>query len=225
MVIDERIPRETGREYALRNLKKNIVHLHLEPGAKVSEVELATKLGLSRTPVREALLELAKVNIVQVFPQRGSAISKINHKEVEEAIFMRNTLECAIAELCCDVATPEDINKLEEILKYHEFCSEELNSKDKCFEQDQAFHCALFEIAEKPQVYVSMRNLSIHLDRMCALTLSEVTQDRVIQDHRTIFEGIVQKDKVKSRESMYCHINRAHAFEETFSEQFPHYFE
>ena len=69
MHITERLPRETGRDYALRILKDNIVRLELEPGSMVSENELASELGLSRTPVREALIELSKVNIVEIYPQ------------------------------------------------------------------------------------------------------------------------------------------------------------
>ncbi|MBP0981483.1 MAG: GntR family transcriptional regulator, partial [Oscillospiraceae bacterium] len=61
MKILERLPRETGRDYALRVLKENIINLELAPGSLVSENELSAMLGLSRTPVREALIELSKV--------------------------------------------------------------------------------------------------------------------------------------------------------------------
>ena len=89
MYLTERLPRETGRDYALRMLKDNIVRLELKPGSLVSENELAAEMGLSRTPVREALIELSKVKIVEIYPQRGSAIARIDCHMVEEAKFMR----------------------------------------------------------------------------------------------------------------------------------------
>jgi len=78
MELLERIAREPARDYALRVLKHNIVILELKPGSIVSENELAAEMGLSRTPVREALQELSKVQIVEIFPQKGSSITKID---------------------------------------------------------------------------------------------------------------------------------------------------
>ena len=104
MYLTERLPRETGRDYALRTLKDNIVRLALKPGSLVSENELAAEMGLSRTPVREALIELSKVKIVEIYPQRGSAIALIDCHMVEEAGFMRRVLECAVIELDCMLA-------------------------------------------------------------------------------------------------------------------------
>ena len=101
MRITERDPRETGRDYALRTLKDNIIHLELAPGEKVSENELAVQMKLSRTPVREALIELSKVRIVEIYPQRGSVVSLVDHDRVEEARFMRTVLETAVVELMC----------------------------------------------------------------------------------------------------------------------------
>ena len=75
MHISERLPRESSRDYALRIIKDNIISLRLEPGSQISENELATEMGLSRTPVREALIELAKVKIIETYPQRKSVVS------------------------------------------------------------------------------------------------------------------------------------------------------
>ena len=70
MRITEQLGRENGRDYALRMLKENIVRLELEPGSSISDREVAAQLSLSRTPVREALLELAKSRVVDIYPQK-----------------------------------------------------------------------------------------------------------------------------------------------------------
>ena len=69
MRLTERSAKETGREYALRMLKENIINLDLAPGSMLSENELSAEMSLSRTPVREALIELSRVKIVEVYPQ------------------------------------------------------------------------------------------------------------------------------------------------------------
>ena len=96
MQLSERLARETGRDYALRIIKENIISLDLAPGSPISENELAAELGLSRTPVREALIELAKVKIVEITPQKKSLVAPIDYELVEESRFMRNVLECAV---------------------------------------------------------------------------------------------------------------------------------
>ena len=96
MKLLERLPRESSRDYALRNIKENIINLELAPGSQISENALAAEMGLSRTPVREALIELAKVEIVEIHPQRKSTVPLINYDLVEESRFMRNLLELCL---------------------------------------------------------------------------------------------------------------------------------
>jgi DNA-binding FadR family transcriptional regulator len=114
MRILPRKERENNRDYALRNLRENIIHLDLPPGSRISENDLSAQLGLSRTPVREALMELARVRLVEVYPQRGSAVSLIDYEMVEEACFMRRVLECAVVKEVCKMITPEERVELED---------------------------------------------------------------------------------------------------------------
>ncbi len=95
---------ETGRAYALRILKQNISDTTLRPGTLLSENELSKMLGLSRVPVREALIELSKSDIIEILPQRGSRVALIDLKLVDEAGFFRRTLECAVVKLVCEKA-------------------------------------------------------------------------------------------------------------------------
>ena len=109
MNVKKRDGSETGREYVLRILKENIVMLELEPGSRISENELAAEIGVSRTPVREALIELSKSKIVEIYPQRGSYVSRIDWGLVEEAQFMRVTLEKAVIRLACQGLSEEKL--------------------------------------------------------------------------------------------------------------------
>ena len=105
MIIFARGSDESARDYAYRTIKDNVVSLDLEPGEMVSEQEIAGQLGISRTPVREALLELSKSGLIAIIPQRGSFISKIDYEIIEEVRFLRLIVEIAICELACEYRT------------------------------------------------------------------------------------------------------------------------
>ena len=96
MYLEERRNGESNREYALRILKANIIQMILEPGCPIGEQKIAKELGMSRTPVREALVELMKTRIVEILPQKGTYVSYLDYDLVEEARFMRMTLELAL---------------------------------------------------------------------------------------------------------------------------------
>ena len=102
MKILERQPSEKARSYAIRVLLYNITALELPPGSSVSENEVSSVMNISRTPVREALIELSRMDLVDILPKRGSFISKIDYGLIEESRFMRLVLETAIVKLACE---------------------------------------------------------------------------------------------------------------------------
>ncbi|MDD4570194.1 MAG: GntR family transcriptional regulator, partial [Tepidanaerobacteraceae bacterium] len=110
----KRHKREYAREYVVRVLRHNIINFNLKPGQFVSENEIADILGVSRTPVREAFIELSRSSLVEIYPQKGTCISPIDMDVVEETRFMRCVLEKAVARLCCDVLAHTDFAYLEE---------------------------------------------------------------------------------------------------------------
>ena len=98
MVITAQRQGETVRDYACRIIKENIVTMELKPGSLVSETELAKELGVSRTPVREALIQLGKNGMVETFPQRGTKVSLIDTDSVNESRFYRLVIEKALVQ-------------------------------------------------------------------------------------------------------------------------------
>ena len=154
MRIEERHYAETARDYARRMLKANIISMELVPGAMVSENELAAQMGLSRTPVREALMDLAQYHVVDVLPQRGSRISLIDYALVEESRFVRQVLETAILDQVCERATPADISQLRQNVRLQALTQEpEMSGSLSMMELDDAFHQILFLIAQKENTF------------------------------------------------------------------------
>ncbi len=223
MRLSERMPRESGRDYALRNIKANIVNLELAPGSQISENELAVEMGLSRTPVREALIELSKVEIIESHPQRKSTVSLIDYDLVEESRFMRNLLECAVVELVCEMAGPMDVERLNANIRLQSFYLDGTYTNE-LMALDNQFHGMLFEIAKKSRVFELIQNIAIHFDRVRGMALSSVKDLKVVQDHQELVEFIRQRDAKAARELMEVHLNRYKIDAAEIRETYPQYF-
>lgn len=223
MQLLERLPRETGRDYALRTIKQNIIDLTLEPGSLISENELAAEMGLSRTPVREALIELSKVKIIEIQPQKRSTVAPIDYDLVEESRFMRNVLECAVVELDCAMASPADIARLSENVKLQNFYLES-SSAMQLMTLDNEFHQMLFEIAQKPQVYAMVQNISIHFDRVRRMALDSVKDLKIVEDHAAIVCALRENQPTQARRIMERHLSRYKFDETAIRETYPQYF-
>lgn len=223
MEITERRPNESGRDYAMRVIKDNIISLSLEPGMPISDRDLAAQMGLSRTPVREALLDLAKVKVVEIYPQRGSAVSMIDYSLVEEAQFVRSVLETAVVQLVCQVADEKSIRDLEENIGLQEFyLDHELTGK--MLELDDAFHRLLFLTAGKMQAYEMMKNITIHFDRVRNMSVNAVKEQKWMEDHREIFRAVKERDQDHAKACMEKHLNRFHVDEMAIRQRYPQYF-
>lgn len=223
MRVTERFAKETGREYALRMLKENIIHLDLIPGTMLSENELAGEMQLSRTPVREALIELSKSGIVEILPQKGSALSLIDYSMVEEARFMRNVLECAVIELDCEIKAPEILEELEANVQLQEFYLKN-RSSEKLLELDNQFHRLLFLMAGKLQIHALMGSITIHFDRVRSMSLATVKELKTVSDHRAILDAVREGDKQSARALMEKHLSRYKIDQEELREKYPGYF-
>ncbi|MFA9378949.1 MAG: GntR family transcriptional regulator [Lachnotalea sp.] len=223
MYISERLARETGKEYALRVIRENIIKLELSPGMVVSANELATELGVSRTPIREALNELSKIGIVEIYPQSGSRIANVDYDLVDESRFLRITLECEITKTVCKVADKNDLLLLKENVKLQEFYLEN-DMKEKLLELDNEFHRMLFQITNKMIIYELIRSFSIHFDRIRSMTMIAVKELKIVEDHSLILEAIQNKDEAMAQQLMDKHLSRYKFDVEEIKLQYPDYF-
>lgn len=223
MQLIERKEKETAREYAFRTIKHNIISLELEPGSMLSEQELAADIGVSRTPIREALMELGKLRLVEIYPQKGSFISLIDSELVEEVRFLRLILEQTMVELACDIATAEDVFALEENIRLYEFYLEHQN-RDKQLQLDNDFHELLFRICNKEFTHSLLDGMITHFDRVRSLSLSTIKDRNILLDHQAIVSAIKERDKKLSKDIITKHLSRYKTDEEELKKKYPHYF-
>ncbi len=223
MHITERYTRETARDYALRMLKRNIANLDLAPGAMLSENELSASLGLSRTPVREALIELNKIRIVEILPQRGSRIALIDSGMVEESRFLRMVLEKAIIELASEMATTLDFSVAEANVKLQQFYIEN-QFPEKLMELDNDFHKEFYRLTNLMQTYHLQESMALHFDRVRSLSLATVKEIRIVGDHEAILRAVRAGDRAEASVLVEKHLNRYSVDEMAIREQYAAYF-
>jgi Transcriptional regulators len=223
MDITVREVRENAREYALRQIRENIISLKLKPGSSISENELAKELGISRTPVREALQELQKSNLVEVYPQRGCIIAHIDFDIVDEMVFLRKTLEKAVVEELCDCITEDNIIELEKIIQLQELY---INCKlpDRIIELDNDFHKSLFKMCNKERIYHLMEATQGHFDRIRTLSMYSVKDIKIVSDHKAIINTIKIDDKNSAVELIIKHLSRYKMDQNEIMEKYPDYF-
>ena len=223
MKISERYPRETGRDYALRTIKENLISLELAPGSQISENELAEAMGISRTPVREALIELEKVKVIEIVPQKRSLVTPLNEQLIEEARFLRSAMETAVVRLVCEKRTEEDLRAFEENVKLQSFCLAN-GMSEKIMQLDDEFHMAFYEIAHKMEIYRLMQNMAIHFDRVRNMALYSVSEIKIVQDHEAILEAIREQNDEKAEALLQKHLSRYQIDADAIKERFPEFF-
>ncbi|MCC8190641.1 MAG: GntR family transcriptional regulator [Planctomycetes bacterium] len=219
----DRLPRESAREYALRFLKHNIINMHLKPGVMISAAELAEVTGISRTPIREAMQELAKTGILEIFPQAGSRIRYIDYGVIHESSFIRLTLELAVVEQACGALRPRDALAFEDILDLQEKCVARGHT-DEFLALDHQFHRQIFLMTDKAMTYQVLEGCLWHFDRLRTISFTAVAVERFVQDHREIYEMIRSGDKRGAKRLVTQHLTRYREDEKVIRAKYPEYF-
>lgn len=212
--------RETARDRAVRSIRDDIISLALPPGLVMSEKELADGLGMSRTPVREALIELGKSAIVEIVPQYGSRVAKIDYDLVEEASFMRLTLETAVVEAACREVSPEVLREQEGTLALQDTCRR-LGDAGGLLKLDNDFHRRFFAAYRKNLSYVLMKTLAVHFDRVRSMSLTAVRNIKIVEDHMEILSAVRDRDPELAKAVMRRHLTRYQLDREAIRSQYP----
>lgn len=222
MNITDKLAKESSREYAYRMMKQNIISLELAPGSWISENEIAAELAVSRTPVREALIELSKSKLVEIIPQKGSRVSLIDYDIVEELSFLRRVLETAIVECACDMKDELDLSEVKSNLLLQHFY-EEHPAPDRLLELDNEFHRQLFVMCNKSNTYQLMVSMMAHFDRVRCIRLNSNADTHVVSDHEDIVAAIEAHDKEKAKAIVTEHLSRYKFDKDEMKEKYPEY--
>ncbi len=202
-----KIRRVTAGSAIYDRLYLAIVSLQMPPGMPLQEKKIAEEFGVSRTPVREALLRLAEAGLVDIFPQSGTFVSLVPVGAIPEAVVIRKSLEGTTIEKAAAIATPADLARLDAIIARQRVHA--VHDETSLFhEQDEAFHEAISTIAGYPGIWTILKTVKMQIDRARRLTLPALGRmNSVIEEHVTIRDAIADHDVERAKGAMMHHLS------------------
>ncbi len=206
-------------------LRDRIVSLALPPGASLSEPEIAVAFGVSRTPVREALLRLAEEELVDIYPQSGTFVARLSASVAQDAMVIRKALERITVREAAERATPADIVELDAILARQRVAAE-FNDIEGFHAADEAMHECVATIAGRPKVWRVVKREKANVDRVRLLTLEfEGRFEIVVAEHQQIVDAIRAREPDAAEEAMNAHLSRVLPGLDAIRARHPDYFE
>ncbi|QKS72961.1 GntR family transcriptional regulator [Paenalkalicoccus suaedae] len=217
-------PKQSIRESIYKMMRDKILTMELEPGRKLSEKEWSQKLEVSRTPVREAFLKLSEEGLLDIVPQSGSVVARIDLAIVEEGRFVREQLETAIVREACHSLPPEFARKIEENLLLQDF--NHVEDPRTMFTLDEAFHQLLFLASKKGRSWEMSKQMNTQFERIRMLRLRSESLDwgNLVEDHKEIFRLILEKDEIAAAERMKQHLRLVDFEKGAIMSEYPNYF-
>ena len=196
------------KELAYDALKKMILSGKLERGKLYTEMKMAQQLGVSRTPVREALLELSSEGMVEFLPNRGIMIKEITIQQVKEVFEIRQIIEGYVAQSVAKRLSPLDVKELDRIITSQEEQTER-EDHESFFAFDSEFHLFLVSRMENKRLESILRNLrdQIHLMGYYALEKKGRIQ-QVLVEHIDILKALKEGNAKKAERAMSRHLKK-----------------
>ena len=195
------------RDVVFQTLRQAILRGELEPGERLMEIQLANKLGVSRTPIREALRKLELEGLVNMVPRKGAEVADITEKSLRDVLEVRKALEELSVQLACEKITEEEI---EELKRVAERFKDTLNDQDvtKIAEADVAFHDVIYTATDNQKLILLLNNLREQMYRYRVEYLKkEEAYPQLIAEHEELIDNISKRNKEEATRIMCEHID------------------
>lgn len=195
------------RDVVFNTLRQAILIGDLKPGERLMEVHLADRLGVSRTPIREAIHKLSQEGLVTIVPRRGAEVAQITEKSMNDVLEVRQALDVLCAELACDRITPEGLENLRAACEHFEQCVK-AGDKKQIAQADVALHDIILQAAGNQRLSQLVNNLSEQMYRYRFEYIKDTSRhETLVEEHRIIYQSIVGKDKESARAAARIHID------------------
>lgn len=223
MKITDRNHNESAKDYVVRQLIYNVVHLNLIPGQKLETPQLCELLHVSSNPIREAQLELAQINLLEIRPKVGIYVTYIDTSIVNEIRELRSVLESELAIKACDILTKAQLDKLwENVAMWQMYIKRD--DEEKIFSLDKEFHSMLYHFCNNEYWYRLVNNVSPLFDRTTILSFRCNEKNRILHDHEDLVKAIEQKNKKEAATISRLHMTRYTENIDMMKQSFPEYF-
>lgn len=199
------------RDVVFDTLRQAILTGQLQPGERLMEIHLAEKLGVSRTPIREAIRKLELEGLVTMIPRRGAEVAQITEKNLKDVLEVRRALDALCAELACDRITNEEKSKLKEACNAFEKATRTKDAR-VIAQADVALHDIIVEATGNERLVQLIHNLSQQMYRYRFEYIKDESQhDILVKEHRVIYESIINNDKETAAKAAKLHIDNQEA--------------
>jgi len=201
--------RTTAKDRALSQLQKWIIEGTLQPGEKLQDAEIANALGVSRTPVREALQLLEAQGLVQMFPGKDTRVTPIDREQVSKLYAPLEALHAVAVTVAVGQIQPEQIQQLRELNRSFNQC---IMDKDpyQALDFDEEFHSLILEIADNPYITSFCSSLQMHIRRLKFLFLNRSfgQTQTAVQEHEQIIKALEAQDAEAAARIMKLNLTR-----------------
>ncbi|MBQ6845128.1 MAG: GntR family transcriptional regulator [Agathobacter sp.] len=208
------------RDVVFQTLREAILRGELKPGERLMELQLAAQLGVSRTPIREAIRMLEQEGLAVTMPRKGAEVAKMTLKGMEDVLEIREALDILACQLACDRITDELLVTLKEKKKAFE-ASLETKDVKVIADADISFHDVIYEATGNPKLIALLSNLREQIYRYRVEYLKAVESYPIlIKEHDNIYQSLVQHDRDASTEAIREHVkNQAIAVKDVIIKQ------
>lgn len=208
------------RDVVFHTLREAILRGDLKPGERLMELQLAEKLGVSRTPIREAIRMLEQEGLAVTMPRRGAEVARMTLKDMEDVLEIREALDELAVRIACARITDEQLKKLSEVKKQFE-SSTQTGDVKQIAEADVSFHDVIYEATGNPKLVTLLNNLREQVYRYRVEYIKNPKNYPVlIKEHEAILQSLKDREVDRAVSAMQEHVaNQALAVKEIIQEQ------
>lgn len=195
------------RDVVFNTLRQAILTGELKPGERLMEIHLADKLGVSRTPIREAIRKLELEGLVTMIPRRGAEVAQITEKSMNDVLEVRRALDALCVELACERITEEELATLKAACDEFEAAIRTEDVK-KIAQADVALHDIIVQATGNQRLIQLVNNLAEQMYRYRFEYIKDTSQhEMLVAEHKIIYESILKKDKETAAQAAKTHID------------------
>ncbi len=224
LVSDSREPSQRAAHLVFEQLRAKILSLRLAPATPLSRADLQRQFGLSSTPVRDALMKLEEIGLVDVFPQSGTRVSLISIPLARQAQFLRRSIELEVVHCLALGQNREIIHELGASIAEQRQCAK-ASDLERFDEADLRFHQMMYVAAGVGELWDLVRRQSVHIDRIRRLHLPvKGKAAQIVRDHSDIVKAITDRDATRAQSLLRDHLSQSLAFSDALRARYPGYF-
>lgn len=202
--IDEFLPL---RDVVFKTLRQAILTGELKPGERLMEIHLAQKLGVSRTPIREAIRKLELEGLVTMIPRRGAEVAQMTEKSLQDVMEVRRALDVLSAELACDRISEEEKAALKRACTEFEKAVNAENFK-KIAEKDVELHDIIVKASGNERLMLLVNQLAEQMYRYRFEYIKDINQHKLlVEEHMAIYKSIIAGNKEEATKAAKLHID------------------